>query len=49
MSVSGTELWQAISIMGKGMSGIFIIIGILMISVMVLNRFTIMKNRKGVD
>lgn len=40
MLVLGDEFSQVISIIGKGMSGIFVVIGCLMISVMLLNRFT---------
>lgn len=43
MLVLGNEFSQVISIIGKGMSGIFVVIGLLMVAVMLLNRFTSVK------
>ncbi len=43
MLVLGNEFSQVVSIIGKGMSGIFVVIGFLMVAVMLLNRFTTAK------
>ena len=40
MIFSGAQLVEVLSIMGKGMAGIFIVIAILIASVTLLNRFT---------
>ncbi len=40
MIFSGAQLVEVLSIMGKGMAGIFIVIAILIAAVMLLNRFT---------
>lgn len=43
MLVLGNEISQVIAIIGKGMGGIFVVIGFLMVAVMLLNRFTTVK------
>lgn len=45
MAFSAEQLIEVLSIMGKGMAGIFVVIGIIMASVMLLNRFTTVKKQ----
>ena len=41
-----TKFFEALSAMGKGMLGIFIVTGIIILSVMLLNKFTSGKKDK---
>ena len=45
MAFSVEQLIEVLSIMGKGMAGIFVVIGIIMASVMLLNRFTTLEKQ----
>ena len=43
MLVAGNDFSQVVSIIGKGMCGIFVVIGLLMVAVMLLNKITSVK------
>lgn len=40
------KFWKALSVMGMGMLGIFIVTGVIILSVMLLNKFTSGKKDK---
>ena len=49
MTINNTDLFASLEIMGKGMAGLFVVCGFIMILIMFISKFVTTKRKKDTE